>query len=170
MKTLVTSLFVLGFIFLSNAQVINDSKSAVELEDIIITNINNGYLSAVQDMETPEVVASLQREAAGYNVRMNKAFDKRYSRTFEMLFTNNFGKINAFYDTKGKITSTIESFKNVPLPKSVRQEILRSYANWEMVGNRYSGSYNDGNLIKRNYKVLLKNGDDTKRVVIYVPK
>lgn len=166
MKTIATSLFVLGFIFLSNAQVTNDSESMIELEDVLVTSLNSDYLETVLDNETPKVVASLQRKAAGYNVHDSSAFDKKQSRTFEMLFTNNHGKINAFYDANGKITSTIESFKNVPLPISVRKEIQDSNSNWEMVENRYTGAYSDNQLIKRNYKVLLKNGDDTKRIVI----
>jgi hypothetical protein len=166
MRTIATSLFVLGCMFLSNAQVTNDSESMIELEDVLVTTINSDYLESVQDKETPKVVASLQRRAAGYNVHNSSAFDKKQSRDFEMLFANSHGKINAFYDGNGKITSTIESFKNVPLPISVRQEIQRSNANWEMVENSYNGAYNDNKLIKRNYKVLLKKGDATKRIVI----
>jgi len=165
MKTIAASLFALGFMFLSNAQVTNDSESMIELEDLVVTNLNADYLTAVQDRETPKVVASLQRKAAGYNVLGNKAFDNKQSGSFEMLFTNNQGKINAFYNSKGKITYTIESFKNVLLPKSVRQEIQRSNANWQMVGNRYTSLYNHNKLIKRNYKVMLKNGDYTKSIV-----
>ena len=169
MKTIATTLFALGFIFLSNAQVINDQASIIKLEDVLLAK-NSAYLSAVQDSDTPRTVALLQKEAAGYDVCADKAFDRKETTTFEMLFKNNHGKINAFYNSEGKITATNESFRNISLPKVMQQDIYRKHANWEMVGNKYTSRYNDNNLIKRQYKLLLKKGNDTKSIVISMPK
>ena len=169
MRTLV-SILALGITFLSYSQEPNNQKRVVELEDVLVTNVNTGYLSAVQDENTPNEVALLQVVAANYDVRPNKDFDQKESKTFEVIFKNTSGSINAFYDSKGRIASAYERFKDILVPLSVQRHIYESHKDWTMVGNLYASSYEGTNLINRSYKIKLEKGDDKKNLIIHPPK
>ena len=164
MRTLVY-IFVLSLTVLSTAQAQRTTETQLELDDVVITT-NATYLSEVQDANTPTVVATLQREAATYDVSTSKGFDKQLKDTFEMVFKNNKGSIDAFYDSSGKIVSAMENFRDVLLPGKVRDQVFKENKDWQMTGNQYTSSYAGGDLIKRTYKIKLRNGNHKKDVVI----
>jgi hypothetical protein len=167
MRALITIL-VLGISFLSYAQD-PDPLTKYELEDVVVT-ANSAYLATVQDENTPTVARMLQKQAAVYDVRSNREFDKNAPGYFEMVFKNNNGNIDAYYDNKGRIVAASEVFENVQLPNTVRQEVFKGNNEWKMTSNRYSSSYNDNDLVKRTYKIKLEKGDHKKDVVIHFHK
>jgi hypothetical protein len=137
----------------------------MELDDVLVS-ANAAYLSNVQDENTPTAVALLQQEAVLYDVSANRKFDPKSSDTFEMIFKNGHGKLNAFYDATGKIIEAYESFTNVSLPKSIRDRIFKANENWQMTGNQYNSTYSDNNYINRTFKIRLQNGSHSKDIVI----
>ncbi|MCW5519443.1 hypothetical protein J1N09_06315 [Aureitalea sp. L0-47] len=167
MRTLIT-IFALGFAFLAYAQD-PDPLTRYELEDVVVT-ANSAYLATVQDENTPAVARMLQKQAATYDVRSNKEFDKNVADYFEMVFKNNSGNIDAYYDNKGRIVAASEFFKDVQLPAKVRDEVFKGNDEWKMTSNRYSSSYNDTDLVRRTYKIKLEKGDHKKDVVIHFHK
>jgi G3E family GTPase len=164
MRTLVY-IFVLSLTVLSTTHAQRTTETQLELDDVIITT-NTTYLTEVQDTNTPTVVAQLQKEAAVYDVSNSKGFDKQVRETFEMVFRNNKGSIDAFYNSSGEIVSALENFRDVLLPGKVRDQVFKENENWQMTGNQYTSSYSAGDLIKRTYKIKLRNGNHKKDVVI----
>jgi Ca2+-binding RTX toxin-like protein len=170
MKTLV-SILAVGITFLSYSQEPNNQTPLVELDNVVVSTVNSNYLAAVQDQNTPQEVALLQKQAAIYDVRTSKEFDSNIkNETFEMIFKNSNGSINAFYNASGGIESAYERFRNILLPRSVQRELYQSHKDWNMVGNQYASSYEGNDLIDRSYKIKLEKGNDKKNVVIHLPK
>ena len=169
MKALV-SILILGITFLCYSQDPVNKTKLIELDDVTISKLNGNYLMAVQDQNTPQVVAMLQIEAALYDIRASKGFDSKLKKeSFEMIFKNSKGSINAFYTSSGKIQSAYERFRNIMLPRSVQQQMYRSNKGWSMASNLYVSRYVGEDLIKRSYKIILEKGDDKRKVVIHVP-
>ena len=113
----------------------------------------------------------LQTQAAIYDVRTSKEFDSEVkNETFEMIFKNSKGSINAFYNSSGGIESAYERFRNILLPRSVQRQIYESHKDWTMVGNLYASSYEGTNLVNRSYKIKLEKGDDKENLIIHLPK
>lgn len=164
MRTLVY-IFVLSLTVLSTGQAQEITETQLELDDVVITT-NATYLSEVQDGNTPSIVATLQRQAASYDVTKNNEFNKQVAETFEMVFRNKNGSIDAFYDNTGKIVSAMESFRNVLLPGEIRDRVYKENVDWQMTSNQYTSSYSDNDLIKRTYKIKLRKGNHKKDVVI----
>ena len=62
---------------------------------------------------------------------------------------------------------TIEKFKNVKLPISVRESIAKRYPNWAMAKDIYQVSYHsDKGVTKMQYKVRIENGKEFINVKI----
>jgi hypothetical protein len=170
MKTLAT-IFALGITFLCYAQEPNNQAPLVELDKVVLSTVNANYLAAVQDQNTPQEVTLLQKEAARYDVRTSKDFDSDVkNKTFEMVFKNSNGSINAFYNAFGGIESAYERFRDILLPRSVQRELYQSYKEWTMTGNLYASAYEGGDLIDRSYRIQLEKGDDKKSIVIHTQK
>ena len=168
MKTLVSMLVVGMITFLSFAQEPNNQRSMVELENVVVTAINTSYLTAVQNQDTPKEVARLQQAAAQYDVQATSSFSKDVTTdTFEMVFKNSKGFLNAFYDASGTIEASYERFRDILLPKTIQRKILDSHQGWTMTGNLYASAYEDGDLKNRSYKIQLEKGDEKKRIVIH---
>lgn len=169
MKTLV-SILAVGITFLSYSQAPIDQAPLVELDNVVVSTVNSSYLAAVQDQNTPQEVALLQKQAAIYDVRSSKEFDSEVKNaTFEMVFKNSKGSINAFYDASGEIESAYGRFRNILLPRSVQRQLYLSNKDWTMVGNLYASSYEGIDLMDRSFKIQLQKGDDKKNVVIHLP-
>lgn len=170
MRTLV-SILAVGITFLSYSQEPNNQAPLVELDNVVVSTVNANYLAAVQDQNTPQEVALLQKEAAIYDVRTSKEFDSDVkNETFEMVFKNSKGSINAFYDASGGIESAYERFRNILLPRAIQLQLYQSHKDWTMMGNLYASSYEGSDHADRSYKIQLEKGDDKKNVVIHLPK
>lgn len=169
MKTLI-SIFIVGISFLCYSQDPINKTNLVELDDVTIFTINANYLASVQDQYTPSEVALLQDKVAHYNISKSKEFDSNLKgETFEVIFKNSKGSINAFYNSSGKIGSAYERFNNIMLPRVVQKQLTEFNRDWSVVGNLYACRYDGEDLINRSYKILLEKGDDKKKIVIHVP-
>lgn len=169
MKTLVSMLAVTLISFLSYAQEPEFKNQLVELDDVVLTSINTTYLKRVQDQYTPKEVALLQREVANFDAKSDPDFSEDViTDTFEIVFKNSKGSIDAFYNKMGKIEAAYERFRNILLPRSIQQKLYQSHQGWTMIGNLYASAYEGDDLIKRSYMVQLEKDDDKKSVVFHV--
>ncbi|MEL6811141.1 MAG: hypothetical protein AAFP76_07390 [Bacteroidota bacterium] len=171
MKTLVTLLAVGMTSLLGYAQEPGNQGSAVALDKVVVYSLNATYLQGVQDKNTPNEVALLQRKAALYDVRSNKDFSEDHKdETYEMVFKNSKGLIDIFYNSQGKIESAYERFRDVLLPKVIQKQLYQSYKGWTMVGNLYASAYKGDDLIDRSYQIQLRKGEDRKNIVLHYRK
>jgi hypothetical protein len=149
----------------------NAQNPFIELEDVVVSAVNSKYFSSVQDVNTPEVVASLQQLAANYDVKYNPYFSEdALNDVFEVAFRNPKGYITALYNNRGKIEAAYGRFRNIPLTKEIQKRLYQSNQGWTLTGTIFSSAYEENNRYDRSYKVHLKKGNYKKSVVINMPR
>ncbi len=166
MKKLIICLLSLGLFSLGTAQ-----TKEIKLENVTIRPLNLNYLKKVQDKETPEFVKALENRAARYDITESPVFKREFD-AYEVVFDaikkdGADGTIMATFDQNGKILSAIERYKNVSLPKSIRDVCLQEYPDYKIHKDFYLVSYDyDENSVKKIYKVQMRNGTSKKNLKI----
>lgn len=157
MKKSILSLIIFCFTFGMYSQI-------TRLPEVVITAVNYKYLNAVENVDTDISVQMLQEQVAMYDLKNSELYSDDYD-TYTVSFFIPDGKILAAYDKNGEIIRTIEKFKNIKLPKSVRDAISRRFPNWSLEKDAYLVNYHKNNeKVSKQYKVKLKNGKKVMRV------
>ena len=137
-------------------------SQVTELKEVVITAVNYKYLNSVDSKDSDVSVQLLQEQVAMHNLKDSNLYNDEYDTYYVTFFIPD-GKILAAYGKDGKLIRTIEKFKNVKLPIKVRDAIAKRFPNWRMVEDAYRVNYHKG-VAKKQYKVTLKNGDETMKV------
>lgn len=157
MKNLVLITLLLSFTSNLYAQI-------TELPEVVITAVNYKYLNSIDTDDSSESVKMLHEKVALYDLKGSDLYEDNYD-TYYMTFFIPEGKIAAAYDTNGKVIRTIEKFKDIKLPNSVRDAVTKRFPNWGIEKNIYRVNYHSTNDIpKQKYQITLSNGDKTMRV------
>ena len=154
-KIWVTALFGLGLSLTAPGQEL--------LPEVRMVALNYKYLKSVTDTNAAEPVKLLQRRAATFDVKSAEFYEDDAEGYFVSFFIPA-GQILAFYDQDGKMVRTAEKFKNVVVPKAVRETVNQRFPRWTIAEDVYVvnfvGSENDSKV----YKLLLENGNKRIRV------
>lgn len=135
-----------------------------ELPEVVITAVNYKYLNSLDTEDTAESVKMLHEKVALYDLKGSDLYEDTYD-TYYMTFFIPEGKIAAAYDVNGKVVRTIEKFKDIKLPISVRDAVAKRFPNWAIEKNIYRVNYhNTKGIGKQQYQITLSNGDKTMRV------
>ncbi|MEX2513648.1 MAG: nicotinate-nucleotide adenylyltransferase [Cyclobacteriaceae bacterium] len=151
----VVGVFVLGFTISSFGQ--------VELPEIEVTAVNYKYLNSANMEEEAEPVRRLQLEAAAFDVQNSDFYQDEYDFYYVSFFIPE-GKILASYDKDGQLLRTAEKFKNVEVPKAVRESVAKRFPQWVISKDVYLVNYHDEKGSKKTYKLLLENGNKRLKV------
>ena len=143
----------------------------IKLENVTIKPLNLNYLKKVQDKNTPAFVKALESRAARYDITESPLFKRdfdAYEVVFDAVKKNGAdGTIMATYDQNGKILNSVERYKNVSLPKAIRDACLEKYPDYKIHKDFYLVTYNyDENSVEKMYKVQLRNGSSKKSLKI----
>jgi len=160
MKKLFIGLLVLGLTTQSFAQVINDGQ----LPEVTVHAVNYKYLNSVDSDDLDPDVKKLEREAATFDYRNSEMYNDDYG-TYSISFHIPNGQIVAAYDNDGKIVKTIERYKDVKTPKSVRKTVTKNYPGWTITDDVYKVSYHQDKGVEQTYKLQLKNGKEKIRII-----
>ncbi len=155
-----------GFLVLGLTNLVFAQSSVKEHNIELVPAYNAPYLVAMSDGLTPTVVRDMQVRAANFDPTVLQGFDKKEEVSFEVVHKASNGEIIAFYDKSGKIVSTMENFTDVELPLSIREQLFKENEGWKMVGNKYRSTYQDDQLVRKIYKVKLRDGHRTKKITI----
>lgn len=157
MKKIILGLFIFGLTIQSFAQI-------EELPEIKLVAVNYKYLNTVNESDASEVVKSLQREVAAFDLKNSEYYADEYDDYFISFYIPQ-GKILASYDKDGYILRTVEKFKNVAIPKAVSLSVMKNYEGWTIAENAYLVNYHDQKgITKKEYKILLEK--DSRRLRI----
>jgi len=139
-------------------------SQVTELKEVVITAVNYKYLNAVDSEENSISVQELEEKVALFDLKSSEYYTDEYDTYFVSFYIPD-GKILAAYDKDGKLIRTIEKFKNVKLPKAVRDAVVKRFPNWSMTTDVYKVSFHKhNNVAKKQYKVKLENKDKTMKV------
>ncbi len=148
-------LAVFGFSLSSYAQEL--------LPEVRMVALNYKYLKSVTDTNAAQPVRLLERRAATYDVK-NSEFYEDDAEGYFISFYIPAGQILAIYDKDGKLLRTAEKFKNVAVPKPVRDAVNEKYPKWTISQDVYLVNYTDSPGDKKIYKLVLENGNKRIRV------
>lgn len=132
-----------------------DEKTLPEVK--VIANTYK-YLRAVDNREMPPPVKLLERKAAEYDIKNSEYYDDD-NVTYYVSFYLPEGFVLAVYDQDGKLLRTAERYKNIPLPTGITKAVGKRYPNWSISKDIYLVTYEDANGAKRDYKLILQNGN-----------
>lgn len=155
MKKAVIGLMMLGMASLAYSQSTNVKIEEVKLSGVEVSPRNEAYIDKVWEGTVAPRVIALEKLASRYNIKESPFYDGESTR-FSVKFSEKNGFISAVYDRDGKIVSTHENFKNVALPKAVRNSAYLEYPDWTFEGNAYSVFYDHRKGAKKLYKVQLR--------------
>lgn len=136
-----------------------------ELPGVTVYGTKHKYLSAVDNKELAQPVKMLERRAAEFDVKNSEYYEEEHDIYFVSFYIPD-GELLATYDKDGKLLSTVERFKNVALPQTIAQAIVKRFPNWTIPKDFYLVKYREQSGSKKLYKITLENGD--KRVKIKV--
>lgn len=159
MRKLLLGLLALGLTSQFYAQVVNDGM----LPEVEVRATNYKYLNSVDNSEAAVSVKLLEDMAAKFDVRSSEFYEDG-SDFYRVYFFIPDGKVVAAYDRDGKIIYTIEKFKNVALPENIASSIADRFPGWKIAKDVYKVNYDVKDGTKKQYKVVLENGNKTIRV------
>jgi hypothetical protein len=147
--------FVLGLLTTAFSQVL--------MPEVVISAMRYKYLSSVDNRELPQPVRILEHQAASYDVKNSEYYDDEYEE-YNISFYLPAGYVLATYNKDGKLLRTAERFKNVALPESVAQSLVKRYPHWDIPKDVYRVTYEDDKGATKVWKVLLKQGEKRLKV------
>ncbi|WP_372756560.1 hypothetical protein [Mariniflexile sp.] len=178
MKTLVIGLFLLGFANLSFSQShdpnfkFNEKFKNVKLDDIVITRINQNYLSAVYNEHTPIRVETLDKKAANFNITNIDDFDNSaINATYRVVFKQNYNdrdksRMIATYNQNGEILKLNAVHHNIIMTPLVKNVVYSNYPEWVVDSDKYYVNYSAAKGAKKIYKLKLVKANQKKTIKI----
>jgi uncharacterized protein YcnI len=77
------------------------------------------------------------------------------------------GTLSATYNENGKLISVVENYKDVKLPSPVIYSVYKAYPGWQIVNDKYLYSQKEGDIIKKQYNLKIKKGNDNRRLTVH---
>ena len=168
MRKVIMGLLMIGMSNLGLAQYALPKFSNPFHESVHTIATDVGYLSEVQGSTTPNQVKLIEREVSNWNPNESSKFNPKRELLVTANFKTSVGYIAAEYDKKGNIKWAKERFKNVTLPNSIARDIIKQYPGWSFAQTKYVLNYVNGEVSKKLFKVVIKKGDQRKRLRIKV--
>ena len=167
MKKLVY-LFLLAGIVTGQAQIIQLDEARVNARAVkIIANGEDLKYVVLEDysgqfLKNP---IAFMKENFDIHPLIKQLKEKNYV-SYLVEFRNSRGYLEAHFDRKGKLISTAQKFRDIPLPLSVSRELVTNHKGWTMKKSLYLASGKGDAVDKELYRITLKNGNSTQNVKI----
>ena len=117
MKKLLIGLFVFGLTAQGYSQIVKTE----ELSEVVVVATNYKYLNDVNSEEVASIpVQMLERKVAAFDPTSSDFYLDEFDR-YNISFYIPEGKILAAYDRDGKLLRTVERFKDINVPTSVKK-------------------------------------------------
>ena len=162
MRKILLGLLTIGLVIPLQSQIIKTE----ELSEVVVYATNYKYLNSIDTEEEASIpVELLRRKVAAFDVKGSDFYQDDYE-VYNVNFFIPEGKILAAYDKDGKIIRTAEKFKNINLPRPVKEAIWDRFPEWTITKDVYLVRYHEGKDVKKRYKLKLENGDKILRVKV----
>ncbi len=135
------------------------------LPEIVVTAARYKYLSAVDNREVAQPVKLLERNVAMFDIKNSEFYNDEYDEYIISFYIPN-GYILATYNKDGKLIRTAERYKNVAIPKTVAQALVKKYPQWAIPKDVYLVTYQEDAGATKIWKIVLRKGDKRLRVKV----
>ncbi len=170
MKAIINVLLLSVVTTISYAQHKAESKlndlgvNNIDLSEVVIKSAGKEMSTYVRDINLDPKVAQLQKIFIDSNLGKNAdGFD---SILVVVKLENGQGRILATYNGNGKLTSVEETYKNVVLPISISRSVYKEYPGWQIVNDKYKYSQENGESIKKEYRITMKKDNKTQKITV----
>lgn len=169
MKYFIITLMFSGCISLSYSQdkKVSDTVGGVvkitELPEVVIKSAGKDFSKYLPDNNPDQRIVDLEQKFIAYDLGKDHEGADSYLLTLEM--TN--GSLAATYDGKGKLLGVVENYKNVKLPSEVIYSVCTKYPGWAIVNDKFLYTQEDGDIIKKQYQIQIKKGNETRKLVVH---
>lgn len=153
------------FFFILSMNFVKMAYCQATLPEIVITSARYKYLSAVDNKEVAQPVKLLEQNAAVYDVKNSEIYNDEYDEYTISFYIPN-GYILATYNKDGKLLRTAERYKNVALPKTVAQALVKKYPQWSIPKDVYLVTYQEDAGATKIWKIVLRKGDKRLKVKV----
>tara|TARA_R110001583_G_scaffold57921_4_gene173063 strand:+ start:418 stop:882 length:465 start_codon:yes stop_codon:yes gene_type:complete len=123
---------------------------------------NAAYLLNVTISDNAEIVTTLEKIVADYNIKKIAVYNVDSNNTYDVVFEDATYKIKATYTKTGEVIKTFEEFNNIKLPLQLSTEILRKYPNWAFSSNKQTVTYEKDKGAIKIYTVEIQNNTTIK--------
>src|SRR5690606_8500987 len=105
-------------------------KSDGEIKFMVVENYNNEFLK--------NPIAFMKKN---FDIKpvMDELKDRNFD-SYEVEFRNRKGHLTANFDKEGVLLSTVQAFRDIPLPLNVARELVKNHKGWKMTKNQYLAS------------------------------
>lgn len=158
---LLVSFSTIGFTQTTNNNE-NEDLKIEELPEIVLKKIGEDFSVYLPDRNPDMDVRQLQDYFIAYE--LGKDFEG-YDN-YLVIMQNAKGTLTATYNHKGKLIKVVEKYENVRLPGSVIYSVIKKFPDWGIVDDKYMYTQTDGDVLKKHYKVKIKKGRETKRLLV----
>jgi hypothetical protein len=169
MKSFVIGLLVFGLTTLSYSQVKTDEATknglmnVENLPGVVIKSAGKDFSVYIPDRNPDQNVRKLEDSFIAYDLGK----DYEGYETYLVIMEIEKGSLAATYNENGKLIRVVENYKNVKLPNQVIYSVYKKYPGWEIVNDKYLYSQEDGDVIKKQYNLKIKNGKETRKLVVH---
>ena len=162
MKSLIIILF-LSITIASNAQETEKGKIKIEeLPGVVIKRVGTDFSVYVPDNNPDQRVKTVEEKFIAYDLGKDAEGAEEYLVVMEVKN----GSLSATYNENGKLVRVVEEFKNVKLPSDVIYSIYRTYPGWSIVNDKFLYTQEEGDIIKKQYNVKIKNDKEIIKLVV----
>lgn len=162
MKKILLGLLILGFASPVFAQI----TKTEQLSEVTVRATNYKYLTSANSEEVASVpVKLLEQKVANFDLKDSEFYQDEYDQYIISFYIPE-GKILAAYDQDGKLIRTAEKFKDIALPRSVKESVALRFPGWTITKDIYLVTYYDKTGIDKKYKLRLENGNKKIKVKV----
>jgi len=126
------------------------------------SEIKSNYEKEVESFDFSSEIKKLQKEIAEYDITKDLIYDDSEKSIYDVTFNRKTSKAKVAYNNNGEIIGSLEKYKNVKLPASLRFKILKDNPEFAIDGNRVTIKYHNSLGATISYKVTISNGKQRK--------
>ncbi|WP_353779774.1 hypothetical protein [Winogradskyella sp. 3972H.M.0a.05] len=159
------ALFTLLFFNITIAQ---DSVELTSFDslDITLTETNSDFEYPFKSLNDSRVVEKLRHKVNSINIKDLSVYNDSEPSYYNISVVEGRNKIIAKFNSEGELLSTNETYFDIPLPLTVRQEVARKFPNWEIVNTKLKFTFVKNKTPKSEYRVSVSlNGVDASLVI-----
>ncbi len=165
MKIMKTTSIILLFLALTASSTYAQDKGQIkasELPGVVIKRIGKDFSIYLPDNNPDQRVRDIENKFISYDLgKENEGYEE-----YLLVMKGKNGQLAATYNENGKLTRVVENYKNVVLPAQVIYSIYKTYPKWAIVNDKYLYTQEEGDIIKKQYNIKIKMGNEVKRLVV----
>lgn len=134
----------------------------IELPEIVIKRAGTDFSVYIPKKSTDSKINTLQEKFIAYDLGKDFEGFEEYLVTMRLKK----GILAATYNANGKLIRVVENYKNVQLPSQVIYSIYAKFPQWRIINDKFLYTQEDGDIIKNQYNIKIKNGNEMRRLVV----